>query len=588
MFRKFVFFFAVVFFLFGTISPAFTASTSAQEPILCVSIKSMDALLEVASKYADMLGYSEDLEKSLQSLDGAEGLDRTKPFGIVVSEIESLEKFSLFAFVPLSNAEQQLRAFTMLGMLEKQGKRYKLNTKALQIDLEGIDIYLEQQGPWLFVGNTKSFPTGDPSRFLSGLDSRHVIGGVFRPDRVPGNVQLQLVSIYKEFMKQQRAAAPGGSLKNEDQIEKVFENYSTLAGGLYCDLSTGNLIADYIAEAKPGSETEKSFRSSQGATTRFDGFFSRKNEFLSFSSASFPIDPTFREQVIPFLKNMESGVLKELENQELDSEQLGLARGLVENFSSVLVSAINQPHIDGALSVKIEEGVCIAALGSAEGKKLAESFQALSGQVEDFIRINDSTIGDYTISSLEIPLEIEYPGLDEIFLKGGPLRILIGIKDDAICAAWGNAKRVESVLRKAIEDSPASAPAPSKVLLYDFSKAMDFPALTQGMSPEMLETFRKLERQNGPESNLFSVDMKYETNKLLVRFDIGSTMLGYSIAAGVEGAKAGAEIGRRIREEQMQGGPAGQMYEMSPEEQKAFQEMFQRQMQQQQQQNRRR
>ena len=465
--------------LVGICLPA-SAQDAANKPVVVVSFSGYDAI-KADIGFIGKLGGNPDMAKGLEGMltmatqgAGVKGLDKTRPWGMVVETDASGQSFPACIFVPVEK-------MTDLGpTLESVG--FTINEEGDGVyELSHADmpqpLYAQEKGAWAYVtrqvSELKSVPA-DPGKLLGDLPKKYDLAIKVFVDNIPeplkqmGIAQLQMGA---EIGMQQQpgesdedfAVRKKVSGQGIEQLTQLVEDMKDLTIALAIDDKTESVYLDLEVTAKAGTDTAKDFALVKKAPSAFSGF-ALENAAITMNGVG-ALSESDKQQQLNMLKSVQNNMTEAMEEESLSAEQKEVAKKLAARFFEIATKAIEEGKQDFGLSAVLDpSGVTMVAgaylpnakdLESALGE-LIEVAKKEEPKVADALTVDAATVGDIKLHKLEVPIpEDDEKAAMAKQLLGDKVTLWAGFTEDRVYLALG--KDCEAMLKKAIEKSAADA-----------------------------------------------------------------------------------------------------------------------------------
>ena len=454
------------------------AKAADPKPVITLSISSYSALLDAGKAIATQVGQGDNYEMVQLVFGTLPGTDSKKPLGFVLFATD--EEFLPVVFLPVGDLNKLTGQYSMIDSVlseyleEVSPGKYLLATGS-------IDLVLEQKKNWLIL-YPESHPklaVADPSVFLNGLDKKYLLAIEVNFENTPKELVLQLISVAEMMMSMLNPEAAGQFATAKEQVELLLDEGKSLLEGFNVDPKTGDITIEVAMEVKPNGTLAQGIKSQKDGKTNFSGFY-RPEQAAAFVGIGVIPDAQKAAQI----NQVESFFASAIEGveDELEGDALEFVQGLLESLKEIVVATIEDGKTDIAASWK-STGEVFFAGRIAKGnqlsdvlKKVATGISEVTTDLEDLLKIEYMTFEGYKFSSLSVPLTLFpiHPGYEELFgyLEDKSICFLIGVKNDAVCGAFGtDVSKLEAILKKCISDSKTPAALPKTVLSFSLPLA---------------------------------------------------------------------------------------------------------------------
>ena len=535
----------------------------AWRPVAVVACAGYDATWEAAERVAKEMKFAEAVEVARSVYGDVQGVDREKPFGLVVATNGS--EIVPFAFLPIADVEK-------LDFFGAADLKKKIETTAKGAFIVGAPRFrlLEKDG-WLFIceeGKETVLPTDDPSLWLDCAG--------------PLSFQLELTALPKElfeagFAALRQKAAENAPTDDEAALEQfdatleyysaIFDSLKRIAWTLNVDAATGDLVWECEVVAKDGSPLAETFVGAQKAETRWSAVAETPDAVFAAVQAgkrsALDLDFLSKQQTVAF-DNFKTALEIALESDE----ELALAEELcvaVEKFAKstsadgtfdAASAFVCEPTLLFSSAVAPVEGSELTVVARKIFAKLEKDEPQLAGKIGKFVEFDAETVEGYSVSKLDVSLAEfaeklrEESGLREELaasLGEKSLAVRLGTSADAILLVVGlDSTAVETEFARIAAASKTKTPTPRRAA---FAVAplgrLLLKALGEGdETPVVLR--KTLERVAEASDARFEVEYSVDGNRLAARYvvksgvfrligDVARTFLVARIGSGGEG-----------------------------------------------------
>jgi hypothetical protein len=495
----------------GIDTPAAGAADTGPKPVAIVSIAGYDRIISDIA-FIGVIAQKPGLEKMAEGVvalyaQGLNGLDKTRPWGVVVNTDGS--SFSSLAFLPVTDVKKLLASAQALG-----GPAEDEGDGVYSLESNNQKIYVKEQGGWAFLAQTTDalgeLPA-DPSKWLHGLDKKYEIGLQFNIANVPEMYRSMAIDQLKagvQFGLQQQPDEDEATFElRQKMIQNQMKSFEDLINeadqitiGWSLDQKAKLTALDVNVTALTDSDLAKKFAMVKQAPSNYSGF--------AIPNAAMSVGFT-RAIAKDDIEQANSGLdaLKATAEQEIDkSDDLpddnakSAAKEIVGALLEALKSTIASGKTDGEASLLLGSkkltviaGVYIAQPADVEKalKKLAE-VSAKDPSAPKF-KFNADKHGDVRFHTAKFPVP---PG-DLAKVIGSSLDVAVGIGPKSVYLGLGT--DMLGALKSAIDKSKVDASklvAPSFVdisvrSILEFANAVEPNPLNQALSDELAKAPEK-------------------------------------------------------------------------------------------------
>ena len=468
--------------LMGT-SPVRAADEKAptgSQPFVTVSVAGYDQLVKSVGLVGKLAGNPElagMLEMPIQMMVGEDvvkGLDKSKPWGLVVKPGAGANDFIIQAFVPCKDVKGLMAALKKADLEAKAGEGGVFELKS-----PGGLLFVKQGSEgWTILANKKEALAdipATPETLLGGLDRKYLVAVSLAVKNVPEATRQQLMlPLMFAFQMSQQRRLPGESdeqaalrKKTADEamqrLTTMVNDLDTLLIGVNVDEKANTAYLDLTVTAKPGTETAKKMGQTGELKSNFAGLI--QPDATASLQMTAKIDPADTAQLKTNLASLRSSALAELEKQGLSEEQLKQGKQILGDLMDALEKSITSGTIDVAATLKLDVGKTSLVAGGqvAEGAKLESALKQLMEQVSKdepelakAIKLNAEEYSGIRFHVLTLPtaqLGEAAEGLSKMF--GEKVSVIVGTADTSLYLAVG--PDPASDLRQAIDQAKAQA-----------------------------------------------------------------------------------------------------------------------------------
>lgn len=289
-------------------TPAIGAADSGLKPVAIVSISGYDRVMSDIA-FIGQIAKQPGLEKQAEGMlmivaQGLNGLDKTRPWGVVVSTDGT--NFPRLGFLPVTDTKQ------LLGSLEGVlGPADDVGNGVFSVEKNNLKIYIKEQNGWAFVSDSTDslaeLPK-DPTKWLEGLDKKFELGVQFHIANVPEMYRTMAVDQLKEGIRAGLKQQDGEDdatfelrqklIQNQMKaLEDIVNDADQFTLGWAIDQQTRSTFLDVSMTARANSELAKKFAGIKASPSNYSGFTAAKSAFSAGFSQSITKDDA--EQAMP-------------------------------------------------------------------------------------------------------------------------------------------------------------------------------------------------------------------------------------------------------------------------------------------------
>ncbi len=439
------------------------------DPVAALMISGYDNLDSSIEKVLDTAGYKEFHTVLTMMTDGIDGIDKSKPAGIVLLGNEA-DIFPV-VFLPVADFD----ALTCPG-IEVLKEKFSYDAEKKTINLKGDEesddssdgeLRLIEENDWLFVVPAQNVDylslQNAPESWIEEISSKYLVGGFFHIDRVPAEIIDSLFSSLRVSASKDENLADGlESLGKVADFTKA--NIKVIEFGLSIDSSKGDVVLSTTVIPVPDSSFAKSLKANEKPVTLWSDFFDPDNSVLAVSKSQI-----VESEMIEFQKNQwDSTMSKIISSLSSDDEEyVSGIQNLLEEWKDWGDKIYDTGKSDGAFSFGID-GTFVSACSIAEGKETQILIEKTFEQLKNIIDEGDDNDPDVKkfLESFKVN-SVQYEGFTvttfvvPVSNIGKTFSFLIGTKDDAMMLIAGPSKKNVSDIFKekaAIECAETAAP----------------------------------------------------------------------------------------------------------------------------------
>ncbi len=545
-------------------APPVGGADSRLKLVAVVSVASYDRLMSDI-KFVGQIAQQPGLEKQAEGMllffaQGLNGLDKTRPWGVVVSTDGT--NFPRIGFLPVTDSKQLLGSLQgVLGAADDAGNGISV------LEKNNLKIYVKEQGGWAFVSDSidalVELPK-DPSKWLGGLDKTFELGIQFHIANVPEMYCSMAIDQLKEGIKlglQQQEGEDESTYELrqkliQDQLkslEDVINDADQFTLGWAIDQENKLTYLDVSMTAKANSDLAKKFGGFKDTPSGYSGF--------SVPGAAFSVGLSqTMDKADTAQATAAIDALKSTANQEIDKstdlpddDTKAAAKAIVGDLLEALKSTVASGKTDGGLSLLLGAktltgmlGVYIADTARVESalKKLSE-LAAKDPNIPK-LKFNADKYGDVRFHTAKLPVP---PDEDVAKVVGSTLDVVIGIGPKSVYVGVGS--EAIGSLKKAIDKSKADA---SKAIPPGFAIVSVQPILefANAMEPNPLNGALLAELSKTPAKDHIQLLVKPITNGVTYHLEVQEAVLNLlGVAAKMQGGGpppgAGIQRGGAVR-----------------------------------------
>jgi hypothetical protein len=439
------------------------------KPLVTVALSGYDEILSDLQSISPQIAMLvEGQINAATGNQGLEGLDKTRPWGLLVRTDE--QQFPVQLFVPVTDLAKLLKSLEpVIGTTEAKDGVY-------EIDAGGRTLYLKQVGDWAFASISSDGLANLPEKpleALGGLQDEYDLGIRLTVKNIPVSLRQMGLALMQTAMQQglqkqpdeteeQHAVRVKAVEQSMKQVSQAVNEIDELVLGLKIDNKAGNAYFDFVQTAVEGSELAKQIAGAGAEQeTKFAGFVMDDAAF-TFSGAQL-VPEASAAQLEPTLASARSEAMKHLEKEEdLGEEEKTLAKELTNGLFDVAEKTVKGGKFDVGGSVNLGPEVLTLVFGARVLetqkvddmlKKLAEKVAKEDPKAADAIKLDAEKYEGVRLHRISVPTE-ELGKTDDVDLKklvGDTVDVFIGIGEESVYVAAG--RDALQTLKTAIDKS---------------------------------------------------------------------------------------------------------------------------------------
>ncbi len=465
-----------VFAAFNAGNAAFGAdATDSKETraIAVVSSAGYDAVWAAAERIARELNFDGAIKAARAIYGDVQGVDREKPWGVVVATDGS--EIVPFAFLPVADLEKlDWGAFDLKTKIETtpdgafigDNPRFRL---------------LEKDG-WLFAfeaGKEAFVPTTDPTAWLDGEGGEGVL--TLRVDLTATPAEL-LEAGFAALRQQAAENAPTDEAALErlnatlEYYSATFDSLEQIRWTLDVDAATGDLAWEAAVVCKDGSPLAETLAGARNAETRWSAIAETPNAvFAAVEAGKYStLDRDFLEKR---RANAFDNAKKALAIGLEDAAERALAEEALAVVEKCAKSALADGTFDSASAFACDPVVFSAAGAPVDGseltgaaRKIFEKLKAdepkIAEKIDRFVKLDAETVDGFSVSKIDVPateFEGETAAQGAASRREKTLAVRCGTSADAILLVVGlDSAEADAEFARIAAASKTKVPAPKR------------------------------------------------------------------------------------------------------------------------------
>ncbi len=450
------------------LAPAGTeASANATDPVLIVTLGSLDKLMQDANYITGVVGQPQ-LGGLFSMIAGSyfQGLEMDQPIGVLVPLVDGVPQ--PIAVLPTSDIK------SILKRVEAQtgGPADELDDGTMVISMGANTIFIRQKGAWAALAPRKellNFAPMDPSSLFDGMGNDYDIAVRLKVQQVPLETRNMLVGQmrqgFEQAMQKQKGvdAAQTRDLATSSmkQLEQFINDTDELNVGLNIDRNEQYVSIDSSFTAVDGSKLASLYSGSHAIPSQFASVI--RSNAAAYYHAATSIGPEAIEQTRMSLKSSMKSVSAMLEGQDdLTPGQADDIKIMIDQIVELSVKSISEGRADmGALLLTAEDSFqFVFGAFVADGDEAAQIVKDVAAKLENEpgaprFEFDRSTYEGVAMHLVEADVPEKEDEARKVF--GDKLQVHVGTGEKSVYLAIG--KDCESLMKELINDSDSDSSA---------------------------------------------------------------------------------------------------------------------------------
>ena len=453
----------------------FTGANAELKPVIVISAASFDEFrraIEIVAKQIRLDEGSVDepvlLHRALNLYEQVvgRGFDTSQPLGIVLQTDGVL--FYPIIFTPLKLDSSIGQSLQDQYVEHLPDGRSVIRQEFFQWSLGRL--YVQEHNGWVFIApeNLLNSLPEDPTVLLQGLDRTALTAARFDLQNLPTLSTRAILSLgeMRAVAQSETEIDKAITRLNIGYIRSLAEQADLLEYTVAYDEKKNDYVFTQREIVKPNTERAKLLQERRNVESSLHGFYQPDGAILA-SHVVMSLTQTQREQ-LEFILNESLG--KHLSGTPLDDptdaqKHEMLFRRIGTAYYLVLIGAVRSGKFDGALTCSREHGI-LAAYNIVEGEPFREAFDAIFSEMQekfpewykknvqkDYAESEGFRLTSVVFSLGDLVKNPFIQGLTPPNLATRETRLILGVREDAICFAIGQGLQPEQVLVKAIAET---------------------------------------------------------------------------------------------------------------------------------------
>lgn len=416
------------------------------EPVVVVSIGSLNKLMQDINYVTGVVGQPQagGMFSMFAGMFG-QGLDMTKPIGVVVSLVDNAPL--PMALLPTNDVK------TTLKRLEAQVGPYdQLDDGTLVISVGSNTVFIRQMDGWAALAPQKdilSSAPSDPMKLMDGMGNNYDLAFRLKLQQVPADTRNALLAQIRQGFEgalQQQGAAEAEQTRqvaesSMEQLDQFINETDELSFGLNIDQSARQIVIDTAFAAVAGTELAAMYGGSKPIESNFASVI-RDDAAMYYHSAT-SISPEAVQQTRKSVETSLSTLSGALENAEdLNEVQREDIKEVVDRVVDLTLESIGEGKLDAGVLLLADEGNFQFVFGTfvADGAEAAQIAKDVATKVEgetDAPRFtfDVGTHEGVTMHLIEADIPVDQDEVRRAF--GDTLQVHVGTGDKSFYLATG-------------------------------------------------------------------------------------------------------------------------------------------------------
>lgn len=438
---------------------------------------------------------------------GLEGLDKTRPWGLVVqldadkfAQGGSKPKDALrgYGVVPVTDLKVLLAAVEPVFGAAKQDKNGVYEVSKADNSIAAKKFYVKQAGPWAFVAQTAedlAQTPDDPEPLLTSLAKQYDLAARFDLGSVPDAVRTRILAEMKKNAQADLEKQKAVVSEEEYAVRKILAERSLRAVsagaddladvtiGWTLDNKAGKTSLDVTLTAKPDTKTARSLAALGEAQSNFTGFLLPGAMLQANWTGQFNQSDSL--EMLALVRMVRKRAMAEIEKQPY--EQATIAAQVLDGLIDVVKDTLATGRVDGGVVMQFEPQSSTLVAGGfvADGDKLDATLKrlvdAVCREVPEATAAIDWDAGEHKgvkFHAFYAPIPYQIENRDQLVeVMGDVAEVIIATGKQSVYLAVGRKGKgtLKAVLDKSAE--AASAKAPPLRMSVDVGTLMKFAAV---------------------------------------------------------------------------------------------------------------
>jgi hypothetical protein len=477
-------------FLGGSLLQGVPAAAAADtKPVAVLSLPSYANLMDdvaFVGKLADRPALNAALEGILAMVTqgkGLEGLDKTRPCGVIVQT--DGQEIGGYGFLPVSDLKKLLSALQQAVGETKTAE----GLTVIQPKNSPKPLYLKEQNGWAYFSDKPAQlaqTLADPSTVLEGLQKRYDVAVRLYPANLPAHLRDTALGQFRQKadrdMEQQKPGESQQDFETRKKVSKLvvdglvtaLKDLDRVTLGWSLDRSATKTSLDLNVTAQAGSPTAAQFAALANTRTAFAGFRLPGAALVGNWAGTIPAAKI--EILDTLIDAIHAKGLANIERDQKPAEETRLAKEAVDALAAALQKTVRSAHCDGALAVMLAPDTATALVGGyvadsavidKAAKALAELAKTSNPMLGEWITLDAEQFQGVHFHTVSIPIGFDANDRERtVKLIGEKIDVVIGIGKNAFYLAAGRTplKTLKEAISASASVSRATIP-PAQISL---------------------------------------------------------------------------------------------------------------------------
>jgi hypothetical protein len=528
------------------------------KPVAIISFASYERLMADLALIGDMAGM-EDLDKNIEGAielftqgEGLAGLDKTRPFGIILATDGT--QFQPLFVLPVTNLKLLLES--LAGLL---GDAVDAGDGILELSIFDQKIVVKEKNGYAFMAAAPEALVDlpqDPAKLFGGLDKSYDIGARLYLQNLPQEYRSLLVDSLRGGVEAGLARQPDETdeaydarkklvTDQIDSISATISEFDQLTLGVGLDTKARSARAELVMTALPNTDSGKLMSQIKATPSAFAGFL------LPDAAASLNISAKVGKEssglIAGAFQSFRTAAFERIdaEGRLPNPASKKVAKELIGELLDAMQTTLGTGKIDVGAALTLSENSLALAAGAyiSDPKALEESLKKFAKSTADDkdipgIKFNAETYAGVQFHTTQLPVPQDGPVAKAL---GEKLDVAFGIGPKSVYLALGadGLKLCKTAIDRSKSD--AGQPAPPMRLNVALAPIFKFAAALSDQ-PNVTAQAEDLAKSSGKDQVHVTVSPEGLTTTIRIEAQEGVLkMLGsaFQQAGGLEGLLPG-------------------------------------------------